>query len=63
MNKYLVEAVVVFMSGCGCGHAILKSDGEPPIGALQEAVQNSTQSDTILENWPKGVSQMEQSTQ
>ena len=33
--------------------APLKSDGEPAIVALQEAVKNSRQSDTILENSPK----------
>ena len=36
---------------------ILKSDGEPAIVAVQEAVKNSRQSDTILENSPKGDSQ------
>ena len=41
------------MSGRGCDRATLKSDGEPAIVALQEAVKNSRQSDTILENSPK----------
>ena len=36
-NEYLVKAVVDFMSGCGCGRAILKRDGEPATVALQEA--------------------------
>ena len=52
-----LKTVVDFMSGCGCGRAILKSYGEPAIVALQEAVKNSRQSDTILENSPKGDSQ------
>ena len=51
-NEYLVKAVVDFMSGCGCGLAKLKSDGELVIVALQEGVQNSGQSDTLLENSP-----------
>ena len=53
----LVKAVVDFMSGCWCCHAIPKRDGEPAIRALQEAVKNSAQSDTILENSPKEDSQ------
>ena len=49
------------MSGCGCGRAILESDGELAILALQEAAKNSRLSDTNLENSPKEtVSQMEQ---
>ena len=56
-SEHLVNAVVDFMSGCGCGRAILKSDGEPATVALQEAVKNSRQSETILENSPKGDSQ------
>ena len=51
-NEYLVKAAVEFMSGYGCGRAILKSDGEPAIVALQE-VKNARQGDTILENSPK----------
>ena len=39
-TEYFVKAVVDFMSGCGCGRAILKCDGEPAIVALQEAVKN-----------------------
>ena len=53
----LCQAVADFMSGCGCGRAILKSDGGPAIVSLQEAVKNSRQSDTILENSPKGDGQ------
>ena len=56
-SEYLVKAVVDFTSGCGCGRAILKSDCELAIVALQEAVKNPRQSDTILENSPKGDSQ------
>ena len=52
-----VKAVVDFKSGCGCGRAILTGDGEPAIVALQEAVKNARQSDTILEQSPKGDSQ------
>ena len=52
-----VQAVADFMSGCGCGRAIPKSVGEPAIVALQEAVKNSRQRDTFLENAPKGDSQ------
>ena len=51
------KAVTDFMSGCGCGRTILKSDGELATVALQEAVKNSGQSDTIQENSPKGDSQ------
>ena len=40
-NEKLVKAVVDFVSGCGCGRATLKSDGEPATVALQEAVKNS----------------------
>ena len=57
LDEYLVKVVADFMSACGCGRAILKSDGEPSIVALQEAVKNARQSDTILENSPKGDSQ------
>ena len=56
-SEYLVKAVVYCMSGYGCGRAILKSDGEPTIVALQEAVKNSRQSDTILKNSRTGDSQ------
>ena len=52
-----MKVVVDFMNACGCGRAILKSDGEPSIVALQEAVKNVRQSDTILDNSPKGDSQ------
>ena len=45
------------MSGCGCGRAILKSDGEPATVARQEAVNKTRQSGTMLENSPKGDSQ------
>ena len=57
LSDYFVKVVVDFMNACGCGRAILKSDGEPSIVALQEAVKNVRQSDTILENSPKGDSQ------
>ena len=40
-SGYLVKVVADFMSGCGCGRATLKSDGEPATLALQEAVKNS----------------------
>ena len=56
-NDYFVKAVVDFVSGCGCGRAILKSDFEPAIVDLQDAENNSRQSDTILDNSPKGSSQ------
>ena len=42
---YLAKAVPDFMSGCGCGRATLKSDSEPAIFFLQEAVKNSSQSE------------------
>ena len=59
--EHLVKAVVDFMSGCGCGRAILKRDGEPATVALQEASKNPRQSATIPENSPKRDSQqMEQ---
>ena len=29
LSDYLVKVVVDFMNACGCGRAILKSDGEP----------------------------------
>ena len=49
------------MSGCRCGRAVLRGDGDPEIGAHQEAAKNSRQSNTILENSPKGtVSHMEE---
>ena len=57
LSDYLVKIVAHFMNACGCGRAILKSDGEPSIVALQEAVENVRMSDTILENPPKGDSQ------
>ena len=41
-NECFVEAVVDFMSGCGCGHAILNSDFERAIVAVQDAVKNAT---------------------
>ena len=41
-------------SGCGCGGAVPKSDGEPAKMALQKAVKNTRQSDTIQENSRKG---------
>ena len=56
-TEYFVRAVADFISGCGSGRAILKSDGEQAFVARQEAVKNSRQSDTILENSPKGNSQ------
>ena len=34
-NEYIVKAVVDFMSGCGCGRAVLKGDGEPTVVAVQ----------------------------
>ena len=49
-SEYLVKAVADSISGCGCGRAILNSDGELAIVALQEAVKNSRKSDKILEN-------------
>ena len=52
LSVFLVKNVADFMNACGCGRAILKSDGEPSIVALQEAVKNV--SDTILENSSKG---------
>ena len=55
-NEYYVKAVVDFMSTCGCGHAIHKGDSEFAVVALQDAVNNSRYSDTILENAPKGDS-------
>ena len=54
LSDYLVKIVADFMNACGCVRAILKSDGEPSIVALQEAVKNVRLSDTILENSPKG---------
>ena len=56
-SGYFVKTVAGFMSGCGCRRAKLKSDGEPAIVALQSAVKTSRQSDTLLENSPKGDSQ------
>ena len=56
-SECLVKAVTEFMNGCGCGRATFKGDGKPAIVPLQEAVKNSRQSDTILENSPKGDSQ------
>ena len=58
-SQYFGKAVLDSMSGCGCGcgRAILKSDGEPAIVALQEEVKNSRQSDTTIEDSPKGDSQ------
>ena len=50
LSDYLVKIVADSMNACGCGRAILKSDGEPSIVALQEAVKNVRLSDTILEN-------------
>ena len=55
MNEYLVKAVADFTNGCGCGRAILKSDGEPSFVASQKVVKNARQSDTILEDSPKGA--------
>ena len=56
-SEYFAKTVAVFMSGCGCGRAILeKGDGETAIFALQEAVKSSRQSDTILEHSPTGDS-------
>ena len=55
-SEYLVKAEVDFMSGCGCRRARHKSDREPTIVALQGAVKNSRQNDTILENSSKGDS-------
>ena len=57
LSEYLEKIVADFMKACGCGRAILKSDGEPSIVALQEAVKSVSMSDTILENSPKGDSQ------
>ena len=57
-SEDLAKAVADFMSVCVCGLAILeKGDGEPSIVALQDAVKNSKQSGTILENSSKGDSQ------
>ena len=36
------------MGGCGCRGAIPKSDGEPAVVDLQEAVKTSRQSETII---------------
>ena len=44
----LVKVVVDFTSACGCGRAILKSDGEPSIVALQEALKMSDRVIRIL---------------
>ena len=41
-NEHLVTSVVDFMSGCGCGPAILKSDDERATVALQEAEQRQS---------------------
>ena len=57
VTENLVEAVVDFMSGCECGRAILMSDGELAMVAMQEAVKNARHSDTILENSSKGDGQ------
>ena len=40
LSDYFAKIVADFMSACGCGRAILKSDGEPSIVVLQEAVKN-----------------------
>ena len=56
-RKDHVTTMTDFMSGCGCGRAMLKSDGKPTIVALQEALTNSRQSDKFLENSPKEDSQ------
>ena len=56
-DEWLVKTIVQFMASCGCGRSILKSDGEPAIVALQEAIVRSRQSETIVENSPKGDSQ------
>ena len=53
VSEYFVKTVVDITSGCGCGRTILKSDCEPAMVALQEAVKIARQSDTILENSPK----------
>ena len=57
VSEYFVETVVDFMSGCGCGRAILMSDGELAMVAMQEAVKNARHSDTTLENSSKGDGQ------
>ena len=58
-NEYLVKAVVDSLSGCGCGRDTLRNCGELATVAfqVQETVKHSRQSDTILENSPKGDSQ------
>ena len=53
-SDYLVKVVVDFTSACGCGRPFLKSDGEPSVVALQDALKNVRQSDTNLENSSKG---------
>ena len=57
VDGYFVKAVADFMNDCGCGCAILKSDGKPLIVALREAVESARQNDTIFENSPKGDGQ------
>ena len=42
--------LVDLISGCGCGGAVPKSDCEPAMMALQKAVKNTRQSDTLQEN-------------
>ena len=39
-SKNHVTTMTDFMSGCGCGRAMLKSDGKPTIVTLQEALTN-----------------------
>ena len=41
LSDYLVKVVADHMNACGCGRAILQSDGEPSIVPLQEAVKMS----------------------
>ena len=53
----LPKQCVDFMSGCGCGRAIVKCDGDLAVVAVQEAVKNSRQSDTSLEINTNGGSQ------
>ena len=48
-DEWVVESVSKFMDGCGYGRSILKSDGEPAMLALKEAVKQSSEVEVVCE--------------
>ena len=53
---WIIKRLIMFIDGLGYPEVILKSDQEPAIEAVQEAVKMQRKQSTILDNSPVGES-------